>query len=236
MLIQTNVLRRFFIEMKFAVCLHFLLFVAAKAGDFDSDFDGGYTLSVEHAFGAGGEFSSRGTVTVKSVKSGFAVFTQDRPLNHEEIEKLRHAAESDGFYMIRIPTKPELYVSTFIKACSLYESELSDVIRIHLDQTGDVIGVSLTTVPALCQGLEPPDSNLTNFNTSVEVAQTVTGPTPDTSTYLQKMAKDKEQKVAGEQDNRSFFAKYWMYIVPVVVFMLITSASDQGSGGGGGAR
>ncbi|KAI2806573.1 hypothetical protein BLOT_008530 [Blomia tropicalis] len=36
---------------------------------------------------------------------------------------------------------------------------------------------------------------------------------------------ERQEKMRGsKQDNRSFLAKYWMYIVPFVIFMLVSSA------------
>lgn len=44
------------------------------------------------------------------------------------------------------------------------------------------------------------------------------GPTPDTAASTQKMEEEeKSRKISGKtEDNRSFFAKYWMYIVHCV--------------------
>ncbi|CAD6189715.1 unnamed protein product [Caenorhabditis auriculariae] len=46
-------------------------------------------------------------------------------------------------------------------------------------------------------------------------------PSPDTQSFVQKMERERrarQQQGGGETDNRSFLAKYWMYIVPVVIF------------------
>ena len=44
---------------------------------------------------------------------------------------------------------------------------------------------------------------------------------------------DKLSKQKGETtDNRSFLAKYWMYIVPIVIFMAINGATSPENGGG----
>jgi len=52
-------------------------------------------------------------------------------------------------------------------------------------------------------------------------------PVPDTSTYIAKMEQMKSEKAEGK-DNRSFLAKYWMYIVPVVLVMLLSGGAQEG--------
>lgn len=50
---------------------------------------------------------------------------------------------------------------------------------------------------------------------------------PDTASFIQKIEREREARERGEfKDNRGFLAKYWMYIVPVVILVLITSAAN----------
>ena len=52
------------------------------------------------------------------------------------------------------------------------------------------------------------------------------GPVPDTTAFIQKLEEEKRRQEKGEvPDNRSFLAKYWMYIVPLVIFMAINGAA-----------
>ncbi|KAF1755187.1 hypothetical protein GCK72_021756 [Caenorhabditis remanei] len=61
----------------------------------------------------------------------------------------------------------------------------------------------------------------------VHVVGESTLPTPDTASFVQKMEREKRAKQHGaDADNRSFIAKYWMYIVPVVLFAVISSAMN----------
>ncbi|XP_064635253.1 ER membrane protein complex subunit 10-like [Lineus longissimus] len=210
----------------------------------DDEFEGLSHLNIEHSFDHGSDpvFVKRGTITISSMTNNLAQFIQAEPLSENERRKLQDLARENGVYRIRVPVKvggplsgnPSLdYVSTFIRACSMYESLLSDEITLNVDPNGNVIGVSITTNPAVCVGRDMDLENLKEFNTTVDIRQTIVAPVPDTQSYIEKIENEKAQKAKGEQgDNRSFFAKYWMYIVPVVIFLMIASNADQGGGGG----
>ncbi|XP_025085922.1 ER membrane protein complex subunit 10-like [Pomacea canaliculata] len=211
----------------------------------EEEFEGSRTLLIEHSFDSGPEpvFTRRGTVVIHSLKSNKAQFSQAAPLTHEEREQLAKLAYEDGIYRLRIPlnkginTDADSYVSTFTRACGLYESGLTDQLTINFDPTGEVLGVSEHAIPGRCTGAIVDASNLTNWKTAVDAIQSVSGPVPDTQTYLEKVKRDEQERAKGQQgDNRSFFGKYWMYIVPVVIMLMIMSTADQqaGAGGGGG--
>ena len=58
------------------------------------------------------------------------------------------------------------------------------------------------------------------------------GPAPDTLTFVQKMERETAERAKGQQsDNRSFIAKYWMYILPAVIFLVMQSAAAPAEGG-----
>ncbi|CAL2047745.1 unnamed protein product [Caenorhabditis brenneri] len=60
---------------------------------------------------------------------------------------------------------------------------------------------------------------------------------PDTASFVQKLEREKRAKQHGaDADNRSFLAKYWMYIVPVVIFAMISSAVNPEAQGEGQAQ
>ena len=92
-----------------------------------------------------------------------------------------------------------------------------------LDWRGRVASVSLAAVPGL-QARE-------GWRTKVAVASMEPGPVPDTAAFIQKMEEEKRKVEKGEvKDNRSFLAKYWMYIVPIVLFMAINGAAAPEGG------
>ncbi|XP_076369913.1 ER membrane protein complex subunit 10 [Tachypleus tridentatus] len=197
------------------------------------DGDGQLVLYMDHSLdqGATAEFTPRGVITVHSLRSGDVSWNQENTVNSLFIEQLKQVSRSGGYYRLKLSTKQNYdnFVMTFMNACSLYESALSDIITITFDQGGALLGVSATTVPSICQGSVTPDSRLAAFNSTVYVVSTYTGPSPDTATYIQRLEKEKAEKARGEnQDNRSFLAKYWMYIVPLLIFVLLSGSSEQG--------
>lgn len=58
---------------------------------------------------------------------------------------------------------------------------------------------------------------------------------PDTASFIQKLEREREARDHGEvKDHRGFFAKYWMYIVPVAILVLVSGATSPEGGSGGG--
>ncbi|BFZ05130.1 hypothetical protein BsWGS_08169 [Bradybaena similaris] len=221
-------------------CFIFVYVLFAAGVTSDEEFEGSRTLTLEHSFTSGSQFTKRGIISVQSLKGSKASFTSASSLSKEEIQQLKSAARNDDLYRVRIPVKSSAegvttYVASATKACGILESGLHDEITVNFDQSGEVLGVSIRANVPACMGLEVANTNLTTWKTSVEVTTTVAGPTPDTQTYIEKMKRDEQEKLKNQDgDNRSFLSKYWMYIVPVVIMMVIMSSADQQGQGGGG--
>ncbi|CAG5116159.1 unnamed protein product, partial [Candidula unifasciata] len=195
-------------------CFVFVCVLFAAGVTSDEEFEGSRTLTLEHSFNSGSQFTKRGIISVQSLKGSKASFTSASALSKDEIQQLKSAAKNDGLYRIRIPLKSTSdvgtsYVSSATKACGIVESGLHDEITVNFDQSGEVLGVSIRANVPACTGLEVPDTNLTTWKTSVEVSTTVAGPSPDTQTYIEKMKRDEQEKLKNQDgDNRSFLSKY----------------------------
>ncbi|KAG8224808.1 hypothetical protein J437_LFUL002254 [Ladona fulva] len=204
------------------------------------EYDGQMTVKLEHALSndADPEFSDRGTIDVLSIRNAAVVMKQNT-LTDTEAQQLKTLSEEDGWYLLKAiinnGDERRANLRTFVKACSLYESRLSDTLTITLDHTGWPVGISMLAYPTQCDGRIVYPSDLVNFNTTLFIRHMEQGPIPDTATYIQKIEREKEARERGEtKDNRSFLAKYWMYIVPVVIFVLLTGAvNPEGNPGGG---
>lgn len=205
------------------------------------------SLPIQHSLEAGEKavFTDRGYLNFKSLNQGVGSYLQSSTLSPEESNQLKELALNGGHYRARVPTQllslqtsDDIdYVSSYMKACSLLESNMSDDITIHADQSGHVLGISILPMRGICTKTadQIADMDLATFNTTVTLSLVVPGPAPDTQAYLDKIEEEKLQKKANGADNRSFFAKYWMYIVPVVLFLMISGGQDQQGGRGGGS-
>lgn len=196
----------------------------------DDELDGQITLHLYHSLEPSDVlpvYSKRGTITVNSARNE-AIYIEESPLSITEVEKLKKLSTTDDLYRVMLTYKPDEPESnsifSFTKACAIYESGPTDIITVTLDQSNIPVGVSVSALPPYCYGNSNP--KLDTFNTSVNIVPLVNGPLPDTLTYIQRLEQEKAEKARGEQgDNRSFFAKYWMYIVPFVILLVISGAT-----------
>nr|CAG4651503.1 EOG090X0JXR [Simocephalus serrulatus]SVE94639.1 EOG090X0JXR [Simocephalus serrulatus] len=187
--------------------------------------DASSVILLSHSLGSRAQ-ESRGQINVRSLKNGLVNIQQDSSYN---LKDYREAAENNEFYHLEAAVKYNGVERTFLtstKACLIYESQLTDIITIHVDLLGNIYGVSLATPHNLqCTGNVPEFEP--EFNTTVLISYMEHGPIPDVAMYVQKIEQEKVAKERGEtKDNRSFIAKYWMYIVPLVLVFMMSGASN----------
>lgn len=178
-------------------------------------------LDLFHKFSDDSQFTKRGILTIKpNLGTTGATIKQDK-LTESQLKAIK---EGHGNYYIRAVQKDKVS-ETLVKKCSI--RGLVDFIAVNLSPSNDFISLNLFTIDPECQseGLAP---TTRDFNTTVFVNIGSIGPSPDTATYVKRLEEERQSKLReGKEDNRSFFAKYWIYIVPAVVFLMIFSGPQE---------
>ena len=111
-------------------------------------------------------------------------------------------------------------------------AQFNDVLWISLDANGFITGITAsqdaTPNSSGCSAEEIQQIQEKRFSTDVIIRHAELAPVPDTGSFIQKFEREREARERGEvRDNRGFFAKYWMYIVPVVLLVFISGATNQ---------
>ncbi|KAG4077956.1 hypothetical protein HA402_013456 [Bradysia odoriphaga] len=219
------------------LCLPILLISSISGSSLE--YDGWLHINLYHAIDKDlpDKFTPRGNITISSLNSGSFTMVQE-PLSNNERLKIKKLAESDSMYRLKAVVSgqngEEYNFLTYSRACALAASQLKDVLWVSLNHVGHVLGVSQTiygTGNCRDQSHFQQVDALEEFNTDVVVKHTELAPIPDTASFIQKMEREREARERGDvKDNRGFLAKYWMYLLPVVVLVLLSGASNPEGG------
>ncbi|XP_017042448.1 ER membrane protein complex subunit 10 [Drosophila ficusphila] len=222
-------------NLKAEFVLFFVLASVASSLGF-LEHDSWVTVELQHSLAANSDsFSFRGNVTIPSLNSGLANVDQSA-LSNSELDMLKKLALQNEFYRLKATVvysngaKAQFITSN--KACRLLQAQLNDVLWVSLDPSGYVTGITVSqdTAPATSECNQDDVNKLveSQFSTDVLIRHAELAPVPDTAGFIQKVEREREARERGEvRDNRGFFAKYWMYIVPVVLLVFISSATNQ---------
>ncbi|RVE69906.1 hypothetical protein OJAV_G00082520 [Oryzias javanicus] len=205
----------------------------------------GFSVPLEHSFEVDdvAKFQLRGSLVLKTGREPSVSLNQNQ-LSEEDRTKLKEVAAVDGLYRIRVPRvflqadkqtewQTEGHLTAFVRACAMVESHLSDVITLHTDVSGYLIGVSIVTFPGACRGTEVEDEvDLEVFNTTLSIMAPVNAPGPETALFIQRMEQEFEKKGKNPQEQKSFFAKYWYLILGGAIFLMVSNSAQPPAGGG----
>ncbi|XP_076027067.1 ER membrane protein complex subunit 10 isoform X2 [Genypterus blacodes] len=215
-----------------------------RPGDaLDTEFSG-FSVPLEHSFEVDdvAKFRVRGALVLKAGREPSVSLSQNQ-LSEEDRAKLKEVAAVDGLYRIRVPRvflqaerqterQMEGYLTAFVRACAMVESHLSDVVSLHTDVSGYLIGVSIVTLPGACRGSEVEDEvDLEVFNTTLSIMAPTTAPGPETALFLERMKLEIEKKGKNPQEQKSFFAKYWYLILGGAIFLMVSNSAQPPAGG-----
>uniref|UniRef100_A0AAV2KBS9 ER membrane protein complex subunit 10 n=1 Tax=Knipowitschia caucasica TaxID=637954 RepID=A0AAV2KBS9_KNICA len=202
----------------------------------------GYSVPLEHSFETDDvtNFRVRGALILKPGREQSVSLSQNQ-LSEEDRIRLKEVAAVDGLYKIRVPRVSlqsdraeramEGHLTAFVRACAMVESHLSDVLTLHTDVSGVLIGVSIVTLPGACRGTEVEDEvDLETFNTTLSVMAPISAPGPETALFLERLEQETEKK-GKPQEQKSFFAKYWYLILGGAIFLMLSNSAQPPAGG-----
>ncbi|CAA2958160.1 ER membrane complex subunit 10 [Olea europaea subsp. europaea] len=213
-----------------------------RSSDLGSDTDSKVQFSLEHAFGDS-DFSSAGTFSarLKTGSHGGQTLTKLRfsrnGLSETEKENFKKLLEGDDFYRIRVPSNVfsppgRDYIVSSVKARCLPRDGLDEHFMIHME------GVNILAVnygsPGSClypRQLKIPAKWSFKSHTVLKNSEQA----PRTPVFTEEVIGENGEGEVPPPD-RSFWAKYWMYLIPLglIVMNAITQAmnmaDEQGNG------
>ncbi|XP_057539845.1 uncharacterized protein LOC130817895 [Amaranthus tricolor] len=212
----------------------------------DSDVDSKLQFNLEHAFGDS-QFSHAGTFSarLKSSSHGAQTLTKLRfsrnTLTDLEKTKFKELLQADDFYKIRLPSNVvsppgRNYTVSVVKARCLALESLDEHFVIHME------GVNILAVnygpPGACpypRQLKVPSKWSFNSYPVLKYSELA----PRTPIFTEETPEETAEAEAMKQPEKSFWAKYWMYLIPLGLMLMngMTQAmnmpEEQGSGQSG---
>lgn len=193
----------------------------------DSSYDTISHIYLEHELIPGTGFTNRSSIIVNLETKNDVV--SETVIYDSDLQLLKGLALNDELYRLKVTVKTlsgkKISFLTFTRACLMVGSKLNDIITLHLDHLDSPFAVNLATASNSCNSFN--ELNTNTFITTVYFRRPESSPIPDTATYIQKMEREREARERGKSNNnKSMLGKYWMYILPLVIFMMIAGASN----------
>ncbi len=180
--------------------------------------------------------NSEQVASPSAATTGQKVYTtklESEDFDEQVREQIQSSSSSkQAVYRLRLcrksATSNVCYASTFTFLKNIINSDFTVYLTIHLNNNNRPNALTIKTLPSSANPTKIEPSHLT-------MLASIQGPKPaqqpDTETYLEKVRKEIEVKEKGDQgENQSFFSKYWIYIVPfMVVMLLVNMANPEGT-------
>ncbi|CAI4226957.1 unnamed protein product [Auanema sp. JU1783] len=201
-----------------------------------------WTINLEYSFDDFAHSFPLGVVDLKKQFDGnyTALFKGNEDTSY--VKRLNENVNAPYRVKAVSSTKPSVPLYSTSKACLILQSNLYHHIWVTVDPDMQVTH-AVTVFPDIVaaggqldsENCVPTSVQKGKIQGVVHVSNKRSLPLPDTLSFVQKVEKERKARQNGaEADNRSFLAKYWMYIVPVVLFMFISNAVAPEGGQGEG--
>ncbi|KAK4471544.1 hypothetical protein MN116_004962 [Schistosoma mekongi] len=189
----------------------------------------------EHCFKKNDIFTKMDGIILKKSSGELNLVSGSNVFTDNEKQLLLESAKANNMYSVRIPVRNDEYIEASIQSCQIIASRMRVKFTVSVNDVGDPIAIHMSTPKYDC----PYDTsisymNLPDLSITLELQKPKLGSSPETAKYLEKLEKQREEMARAEQsDNRSFFSKYWTYIIPAVfLFILFSSMQDPNAAGG----
>ncbi|XP_021772310.1 ER membrane protein complex subunit 10-like [Chenopodium quinoa] len=214
----------------------------------DSDIDSKLQFNVEHAFGDS-QFSHAGTFSarLKSWSHGGQTLTKLRfsrnTLTSSEQEKFKELLQTDDFYKIRLPSNVlsppgRNYTVSAVKARCLAREALDEHFVIHMEGV-NILAVNYGSFGACPYPRQLKFPSKWSFNSHSVLKYSELA--PRTPVFVEETPEETAEAEAMNQPEKSFWAKYWMYLIPLGLMIMngMTQAlnvPEEATGQAGGGQ
>lgn len=202
-----------------------------------------FPFSMEHSFGNSG-WSKRGDLELKfnsvTKRVGKAKF-MDVEITPNHIKELQRIVAEDKYYRVRLVPRENdgnnetKYVVASVKGCALQVSDFREMFTFHSDIYGSIISLDYKTTNNNCPNPLPKVTEK-YFRSKGKITVAGTGISP----VITKESIFGKNKEGSKTEQKSFFQKYWVWMLAAGVTWAIISAvggegGNAGGGGGGGS-
>lgn len=239
---------------------------AAASGHAEQASAVGKSVQLEHALG-NGPFSPRSKLYYRGISGLGGVAASARVsqgmLSGDELSRFEELVSTGGYYTLRLPSSLDgegsATVFASVSVCALLASRFEEHIHLTMGANGQLLAMSyrVPVVPSRCpsEGLPRIVFDEILYNTTVTLEFPPEGPKPlgkvpdagflpaAAAAALAARANSEGKHPHGTGPDgqpappKSFLARYWMYILPIVL-ILITGGGEPpaaGAEGNGGA-
>lgn len=179
-------------------------------------------IDLSHRFSPEGRFEHRGSLQVRSNRVDW-LQKQDL-LSDSQLKELERA----NYYFVKASERESNKTSeTFVRACSLISSDLNHILVVNLTPLQEFININLISKDPDC--LKPATNGiLGDLKSELKLEKGSIGPEPDTASFIRRQEEERKSKLReSKEENKSFLLKYWMYILPGVILLMLVSGGQE---------
>ncbi|KAJ3330943.1 hypothetical protein HDU76_004451 [Blyttiomyces sp. JEL0837] len=134
----------------------------------------------------------------------------------------KHASLSDLYHLqIRGSVSGiDLKLNATLRLCNLQSAGLKEHITFHVDQSGIPYHVDYVVPAATCDSSKKLPA-VAAFKPQIHISQSLEGVRPKLEQIVAETKDGKPEKP------QSFLQKYWMYLIPIVVIMLMGGGGEE---------